>query len=87
MGDELPTTIITEAWVGAGEVFGELSVQDTVMEEMDTATEDYEEFTPSMSTPKKNYALRRQTAYLKNPRLVKGNQQVSLNLISDQDLT
>ena len=74
IGDELPATIITEAWVGAGEVFGELWVQDTVMEEADTATEDSEELTPSMSTPKKHYALRRQAAYLKNPRLVKGNQ-------------
>ena len=72
--------------MGAEEVFGELWVQDTVMEEADTATEDSEAFTPSISTPTKHYALRRQAAYLKNPRLVKGNQSVSNKLISDQDL-
>ena len=57
ISDELPVTTITEAWVGEGEVFGELWVHDTVMEEADTATEDSEEFTPSMSTPKKNITL------------------------------
>ena len=50
IGDELPATTITEAWVGAGEVFWELLVQDTVMEEVDTDTEDSKELTPSMST-------------------------------------
>ena len=46
--------------MGTGEVFGELLIQDTVMEEMDTVIEDFdnrieqqEEFTQPMSTPNK----------------------------------
>ena len=93
IGDELPSTTITEAWVGVREVFGELLIHDTVMEEVDTAIEDsdtgieqQEEFTQTLSTPKQYYDLRRQVASLKNPRLVKGNQSVSHNLISDHGL-
>ena len=93
IGDELPSTTITEAWAGVGEVYGELWIQDTVMEEVDTAIEDsdtgieqQEEFTQTMSTPKQYYELRRQAVSFKNPRLVKGDQSVSRNLISDHGL-
>ena len=71
IGDELPATIITEAWVGAGEVFGELWVQDIVMEEADTATEDSESFTPSMSTPKKTLRFTEASSILKEPSISK----------------
>ena len=40
IGDALPSITITDAWVGTGEVFGELRIQDTVMEEADTVLED-----------------------------------------------
>ena len=69
--------------MGVGEVFGELWIQDTAMNEVDTAIEDSDngieqqkEFTQTMSTPKNNYDLRRKAESLKNPRLVKGNQSV-----------
>ena len=39
IGDELPSTTITGSWVGSGEVFGELWIQDMVMEEVNTAIE------------------------------------------------
>ena len=71
IGDELPATIITAAWVGAGEVFRELWVQDTVMEEADTATEDSEELTPSMSTPKKTLRFTEASIILKEPSVSK----------------
>jgi len=71
IGNELPAIIITEAWVGAGEVFGELWVQDIVMEEADTATEDSEAFTPSMSTPKKTLRFTEASIILKEPSVSK----------------
>ena len=71
IGEELPATIITEAWVGAGEVFGELWVQDTVMEEADTATEDSGEVTPSMSTPTKTLRFTEASSILKEPSVSK----------------
>ena len=42
IGGDLPSTTIADAWVGAGEVFGELWIQDTVMEEVDTVIEDFD---------------------------------------------
>ena len=54
-----------DAWFGTGEVFGELWVQDTVMEEADTATEDSKEFTSSMSTPKKTLRFTEASIILK----------------------
>ena len=69
--DELPSTTITEAWVGAGEVFGEICVHDTVMEEADTAMEDSDEFTSSMSTPKKTLRFTEANSILKEPSVSK----------------
>ena len=34
--DDLPSKIITDAWVGAGEIFDELWTHDMVMEEIGT---------------------------------------------------
>ena len=58
IGDALSSTTITDTWVGVGEVFGELLIQHTVMDELDTVLEDFgtekkkEELTHPMSTPK-----------------------------------
>ena len=41
IGDDLHSTTITDAWARVGEVFGELWIQDTVMEEVDTVIEDF----------------------------------------------
>ena len=60
IGDALLSTTITDTWVGEGEVFGELWIQDTVMEEANTVIEDFdngiehqEELTQLMSIPQK----------------------------------
>ena len=57
--------------MGAGEIFGKLWVHDTVMEEMDTTTEDSEEFTPSMSTPKTKLRFMEANIILKEPSVSK----------------
>ena len=49
---------------------------DTVLENFGTETENQEELTQTMSTPKNNYDLRRKSASLKNLRLVNENQSV-----------
>ena len=59
---------------------------DTFIEDFGNGIEKQDEMTQPMSTPKKYYNLRRKAASLKILRLVKGNQSVSHNLISDQDL-
>ena len=78
IGDELPSTTITEAWAGVREVFGELLIQDTVMEEVDTAIEDsdtgikqQEEFTQTMSTPTKILRFTAASSFLKEPSVSK----------------
>ena len=83
IGDALLSTTITDTWVGEGEVFGELWIQDTLMEEVNTVIEDFdngiehqEELTQLMSTLQKNYDLWRKAASLENLRSVKGNQSV-----------
>ena len=59
IGDTLPSATITDAWMGAGKVFGELWMHDTVIEEVDTVIEDFgdeikkqEELPQPMSNPK-----------------------------------
>ena len=83
IGDVLPSTTITDTWVGAGEVFVGFWIQDTVIEEVYTVIEDFgngiekqDELTQAMSTPKTHYDLRRKETSLKNHRSVKGNQSV-----------
>ena len=39
IGSALPSTNLTNAWVGARQVFGELWIQDMVIEEVDTVLE------------------------------------------------
>ena len=82
IGDVILSTTITDTWVGEGEVFGELWIQDTVMEDANTVIEDFdngiehqEELTQLMSTPQK-LRFMEEAASLKNLRSVKGNQSV-----------
>ena len=39
IGDALPSTSITYAWIGTGEVFGKLLTQDAGMEEVGTVVD------------------------------------------------
>ena len=78
VGDALPSTTITDAWVGAGKVFGELWIQDAVVEEVDTVIEDFdkrieqqEEFTQPMITPKKTLRFTVERSILKEPSVSK----------------
>ena len=70
IGDDLPSATIIDAWVGTGEVFGELGIQDTVMEEVDTAIEDFgkeiekqEKLTQPVNTPQKKITIYRGKQY------------------------
>ena len=78
IGDALPSTAITDAWVGTGEIFGELWIQDTAMEEVDTVIEDFgneikkqEELTQPMSIPKKTLRFMKESRILKEPSVSK----------------